>query len=85
MLGASHGTLSTDPLLYLGTLGGVALTWGTLYIRVIYPRSQDHKKHEAEREKLRDELARRGAGLDALPDRVGLIEWWVAVHEKGHS
>ena len=76
MLGASHGTLSTDPLLYLGTLGGVALTWGTLYIRVIYPRAQAHKQHEAERSDLRRKLADRdelrSGFLDGVPEVPGM-------------
>ena len=83
MLGAAaaHNILR-DWTTYIVAFSGVGLTWGTAYIRVIYPRSQAHKQHEAERQRLRDENAALNAGLKELPQQVGLILLWIAEHEK---
>ena len=79
---AVHNALH-DWLTYVSIIVGIL---GTLYIRIVYPTLRDHKKHEAERTALRAENARleteRNTKLNDIPDRVGLIEWWIAMHEK---
>ena len=76
MLAASHGNIFSNAVLYLAALGGMLLTWGTLYIRVIYPRSQAHKIHEAERAGLQRALNEKdnthSAFLDGVPDVPGM-------------
>ena len=82
MLAAAAHNILRDWTTYVVAFSGVALTWGTLYIRVIYPRSQAHKQHEAERARLRGDNAKKDALIDSLPEQVGLILWWIAEHEK---
>jgi len=58
MLGeVAHNFLSSDPVVYAGTLGAIFLTWGSIYAFVIHPRAQEHCKHEEERAALRQALS----------------------------
>jgi hypothetical protein len=84
MLAAAAHNIFRDWLTYVSIIVGILGAVGTIYIRVIYPRAQDHKKHEAERASLRHENALYEDRLRSLPNDVGLILWWIAVHEKEH-
>ena len=76
MLGAAAHNIFRDWLTYIVALSGVALTWGTIYIRVISPRARDHVKHQAERAELerQNELLRstRWQVIDGIPERPGM-------------
>lgn len=82
MIAAAAHSIFRDWTTYVTVVLGILLSIGTLYIRVIYPRSQAHKVHEAERQRLRDENAELNNTLKDLPEQVGLILWWIAAHEK---
>ena len=52
----AHNFISSDPVVYAGTLGAILLTWGSIWAFVIHPRALEHVKHEAERRALQKEL-----------------------------
>jgi hypothetical protein len=52
---AAQGAVSHDWVFYVSFFSGIAATWTTLYIKVIRPRASEHKKHEAERDKQKQE------------------------------
>jgi hypothetical protein len=52
---ANSGTISHDWTFYITFISGVAVTWITLYFKVIRPRMKEHRSHEAERERQRQE------------------------------
>lgn len=77
MLGdVSHSFISSDPVVYAGTLGAILLTWGSIYAFVIHPRAQEHAKHEAERhaleKALNDKLNMRYQFIDGIPEFPGM-------------
>lgn len=55
MIAASHPFLTHDPIVWVTTISGMAVTWITLYFRVIRPRAQEHQRHEEERNQKRRE------------------------------
>jgi hypothetical protein len=85
VLAAAAHNILRDWLTYVSVAVGILAGIGGIYIRVVYPRNQDHKKHEAERAALRHENAIYEDRLRCLPGEVGLIQWWIAVHEKAET
>jgi hypothetical protein len=72
----AHNFISSDPVVYAGTLGAILLTWGSIWAFVIHPRAQEHKKHEAERFALKKELDDREnlrhQFIDGIPEFPGM-------------
>jgi hypothetical protein len=85
IVAAAAHNIFRDWLTYVTAFGGMLAVYGGLYIKVIYPRSQDHKKHEAERAALRHENAIYEDRMRCLPNDVGMILLWIAAHEKNHG
>lgn len=81
---AAHN-IFRDWLTYVSVIVGILGGMGGVYIKVVYPRSQDHKKHEAERAALKLENAIYENKLKCLPEDVGLVLLWIAAHEKEHG
>lgn len=74
MLAASHAfDIFHYWLALAGGVLGVLLTAGTLYIRVIHPRAQEHKIHEAERANLRQQLQSKIDGRNDFLDGVAEV------------
>jgi hypothetical protein len=77
---AAHN-IFRDWLTYISIVVGICLTAGTLYIRVIYPRSQQHKIHEKERQNLRQQLDDKDKlhngfldGVEEVPGMTSAVE-----------
>jgi hypothetical protein len=76
MLATAAHNIFRDWATYVSVVLGMLLTAGTIYIRVIYPRAQAHKIHEAERaglqKALSDKETYRGSFLDGVPEVPGM-------------
>lgn len=82
MLGVAAHNILRDWTTYVTAVGVAVATWGGVWVRVVRPGRVAHAQHEAERARLRQENAELNDRLKTLPERVGMLEWWAAVHEK---
>ena len=73
MISVTHAIITHDIVVWLTTALGMALTAGTLYIRVILPRSQEHRKHQEKRElENKAESQRMGARWNIIDGMLGV-------------
>lgn len=82
MLAVAAHNIFRDWATYATTGGALVLLYGTIWARVIRPSRVAHKQREAEKDREHTEHNADLARLKDVPERLGLIEWWIAVHEK---